>query len=77
MQPYSFRDSENAQRLTKNMCVCVGGEISFFFLLLLMVIKNWAACLKAEVKQIKPQLRPFRNCLLFLEISCFIHKDDF
>lgn len=34
-------------------------------------------CLKAEVGQIKTQPWPFQNCLLLLEISSFIDKDDF
>lgn len=74
MQPYSFRDSENAQRLTKN----TWGEKSENFLLLLVVRKNYVWYkLKAQVKQIKTQLWPFKNCLLLPEISSFIHRDDF
>ena len=38
MQPYSFRDSENAQRLTKNTWEKKKSEI---FVLLLVVIKNY------------------------------------
>lgn len=33
--------------------------------------------LKAQVKQIKTQPWPFKNCLLLPEISSFIHRDDF
>lgn len=32
---------------------------------------------KAQVKQIKTQPWPFKNCLLLPEISSFIHRDDF
>lgn len=33
--------------------------------------------LKAQVKQIKTQPWPFKNCLLLPEISSFIQRDDF
>ena len=39
MQPYSFRDSENAQRLTKN--TWEKKKKSEIFVLLLVVIKNY------------------------------------
>lgn len=59
--------------------ICWGEKknLNLKFVLLLMVIKNCAVGLKVEVKQIKPQGRPFQNCLLFPRIASFIHKDDF
>lgn len=82
-QPYSFRDRENAQRLTKNTWKGRGGgwggEKKKFlnFLTTVNGYKGRRCCFKAEVAQIKNQPRPFQNCLPLLEISSFIDKDDF
>lgn len=73
MQPYSFRDSENAQRLTKN----TWGKKIWNFLTTFSGYKELWYKLKAQVKQIKTQPWPFKNCLLLPEISSFIHRDDF
>lgn len=76
-QPYSFRDRENAQRLTKNTWKREGKKKILKFLTTLNGYKRPRFCLKAEVGQIKTQPWPFQNCLPLLEISSFIDKDDF
>lgn len=76
-QPYSFRDRENAQRLTKNTWKRGEKKKILNFLTTLNGYKGPCFCLKAEVGQIKTQPWPFQNCLPLLEISSFIDKDDF
>lgn len=55
----------------------IHGEEIWNFLTTFSGYKELWYKLKAQVKQIKTQSWPFKNCWLLPEISSFIHRDDF